>query len=187
MEWHAVMTTFCICGWTTVVLSVLIHHGGVVWSWYEWSWLLIVVFSTIFLSNYFLVVAIGFGRDEDGMFDVCRNSGDMRRRRGRMDECLLMMVLFWCAAVVVTCGGGNVAVVEVGSCTRAIPSWWCMMMLLCRGWLLRLLIWCFCQLILIATISSGWEKNSEWIIFLWWQVNNMEHYRSPVAMVCLRS
>jgi len=55
---------------------------------------LIVVFSTIFLSNYFLVVAIGFGRDEDGMFDVCRNSGDMRRRRGRMDECLLMMVLF---------------------------------------------------------------------------------------------
>jgi hypothetical protein len=25
---------------------------------------------------------------------------------------------------------------------RAIPSWWCIMLLLCRGWLL---IWCFCQ------------------------------------------
>ena len=39
---------------------------------------------TILLSNYFLVVAIGLGRD-GVLFDVCRHGGGMRRRRGRME------------------------------------------------------------------------------------------------------
>ncbi len=45
---------------------------------------LIVVFSTILLSNYFLVVAIGLGRDGEILFDVCRHGGGMRQIRGRM-------------------------------------------------------------------------------------------------------
>jgi hypothetical protein len=58
-----------------------------------------IVFSTILLSNYFLVIAIGLNRDGDGMFDVCRNDGGMRRRRGRMDECLLLSPLTSSCAV----------------------------------------------------------------------------------------
>ena len=38
-EWWHTVTMFYLCGWTTVVLNILFHHGGVVWSCYERSWL----------------------------------------------------------------------------------------------------------------------------------------------------
>ena len=103
MGWHAVMTTFCICGWTTVVLSVLIHHGaGVVWSWYEWSWLLYLVqycSQTIswLLSVWIVMEMVCVWCVPPWWWyvfdDVCRHGGGMRRRRGRMDECLLLRPL----------------------------------------------------------------------------------------------
>lgn len=112
MGWHAVMTTFCICGWTTVVLSVLIHHGaGVVWSWYEWSWLLYLVqyccqtFSWL-ISVWVRVEMVCVWCVPPWWWyvfdDVCRHDGGMRRRRGRMDECLLLRPLTsWCGVIIV--------------------------------------------------------------------------------------
>lgn len=112
---------------------------------------LIVVFSTILLSNYFLV-AIGLDRDGDGMCLMCatlvvvcvwwcRHGGGMRRRRGRMDECLRCVLLIhyscWWYCIDVPLWWW---LVEVG--VLVFPHgdvWWCF----CTwGWLLWLLIWC---------------------------------------------
>ena len=164
MGWHVVMATFCICGWTTVVLSVIIHHGGVVWSWYEWSWLSYLVQYCCQTISWLLSVWIGMEMVCVWCVppwwwyvfdDVCRHDGGMRRRRGRMDECLLLRPLTsWCGVIVVDgivlmCRYGGDKwwwqrpVVEVG--VLLFPHddvWWC-----CYtwGWLLWLLIWCCCQ------------------------------------------
>ena len=167
MGWHAVMTTFCICGWTTVVLSVLIHHGaGVVWSWYEWSWLLYLLQYCCQTISWLLSVWIGMEMVCVWCVppwwwyvfdDVCRHDGGMRRRRGCMDECLLLHPLTsWCGVIivdgivlmcryVVTSGGGYVRWLRLVFLDRALPSWWCMMMLLYMGLIVVIVDWCCCQ------------------------------------------
>lgn len=70
--WHAV-TTFYICGWTTVVLNVLFHHGGVVWSCHEWSWLSYLVQCCCQTISWLLLVWVGM--ETWRCIDVCRHGG----------------------------------------------------------------------------------------------------------------
>jgi len=162
MGWHAVMTTLCICGWTTVVLSVLIHHGGVVWSWYEWSWLLQYCCQTISWSLLLVWVGMEYCLMCAAMVVVC---GDVAVVWNNVYCCLLLphdvgwccwwwycfdVPPWWWHVVAATSRWLRLVFLY-----RAIPSWWCMMMLLCRGWLLWLLIWCFCQTNSYLLLSSS--------------------------------
>ena len=175
MGWHVVMATFCICGWTTVVPSVIINHGGVVWSWYEWSWLSYLVQYCCQTISWLLSVWIG-------MEMVCVWwcvppwwwYAATSRSYGRMfvaassyfmmwgDNCWW----YWCAAmwwwqVVVATSGGW------GWCfwTVLFPHgdvWWC-----CYtwGWLLWLLIDVVVKLVLFAILGEGNLIQEELIFF----------------------
>ena len=159
-EWHTV-TTFYICGWTTVVFNVLLHHGG-------WSWLSYLVQCCCQTISWLLLVWAGM----EMVLYWCVPSWWYAVVSGDVAVVLMMFValssflVMWRLIVMLSCG--DIAVV-MDECLLPCPlTSWCMWsdvvvdgtVLMCGHGLSRGgLGWCSCAVL------------SPLVMYLWWWVD----------------